>query len=93
MIRKLLIIRKAKMRSTLLEEAEIKYVGSPINVSPSSWREEDGLSHYGYVLELKLKEFQRIKAWLPEYATLLDLPEDPETALATVGLRVHPDAE
>lgn len=95
--RKLLIIRKAKMRSDALATAGLSQFveGEPLAVSPLAWQPEDGLSHWGFVLGgMKLADLEAVKAFEQANAasTLLDLPEDPETSLASVGLRIHPAA-
>jgi hypothetical protein len=99
MIRKLLIVRKAKMKADLIDNSGLKpfIKGKHLPVSPRAWLEEAGLSHYGFVLELKLKDYQAVVKWcnsLPQssYVTLLDMNEDPETSLKSVGLIVHPSA-
>lgn len=93
-IRKLLIVRVKYMRSGLLTEAGFapRVQGQPLPVSPLAWKDEAGLSHWGFVLEgLTLKEFQALQAWdrAVGFATVLPLDEDPETALAKVGLRIN----
>jgi len=100
MIRKLLIVRKAQMKADLIDKSGLKpfIKEAELPVSPAAWHEEDGLSHLGYVLEMKLKEYEACKKWcgaFPQagFVTLLDLTEDVETSLSSVGLRIHPSAE
>lgn len=93
MIRKLLLIRKSKMTSTFITDNKLNPSGGILSVCPKAWEEEAGLSHYGLVLELKLKELDKLKAWLPDFCTLVECKEDPETALDSVGLKLHPSAD
>ena len=104
MIKKLLLVRVPKITSTRLVEAELtRYISNydtPLNISPVAWDEEAGLSHYGWLMELKLKELELVNARLhsnPD-VTLLDLvvvkkERSVDDTLKTVGLRIHPSAE
>lgn len=104
MIKKLLLIRKKMMTSTRLSEAGLTFEEEPLQVSPSAWAEESGISHHGFLMELTLKEWEKVKEWVeanPD-VTLLDLVVVikgkrreliAEEALKSVGLRIHPSAE
>lgn len=96
MIRKLLLIRKRDMTSTLLDEAGLLpyVVGEPLTVHPAAWDESAGLSHYGFVLEMKFKGWANdVEPWIKANpgCTLLDLIVNKkertiEDALKSVGL-------
>lgn len=102
MIRKLLIIRKPQFNTDVLKEVGLDMLvqGKPLDISPKAWAEEAGLSHYGFVMEMKLKDYEeKLKKFMnsgtkvANASTLLDLEEDVETSLSSIGLRVHPDSE
>lgn len=84
MIRKLLLVRLKDSKATLLDDLGIKTLvtAEPYAVSPAAWAAEAGLSHYGYVLEMKLKQFKEVEKVLernPSF-TLLDVPNDKSPA-------------
>lgn len=102
MINKLFLSRVKKTNVDTYKELGIDtlIVGNPISVSPIAWREEDGLSHYGVVLNMKFKQFKQVESVIRECDTLLDLEMDKGTktpdidaTLKKVGLRVHPSDE
>ena len=94
MISKLLLIRKANSRSTILDEANAKpfVKGDVLNISPQAWHEEEGVSHYGFVLSgMKLDDLHSLQQWVGEQTgiTILDHTDDVTNTLASVGLRVN----
>lgn len=96
MIQKLLLVRKNNSRSDLLKSAGVDaFAGEPLNVSPKAWRDEDGLSHYGFALkDLPLKEFESLEDFcdVNDGLTLLDHEGDVNATLASVGLRINKSA-
>ena len=84
MIKKLLIIRKSKIQTDTIKEAGLEsfVVGTPLSVSPAKWPEEAGESHFGYVLEMKLKEYELLTKWVKKgsdeanASTVLDIPDE-----------------
>jgi hypothetical protein len=99
MINKLLIVRTANSRSSLIEEAGLApfLKGQVINISPKDWEDESGLSHYGYVLNgLKLKDLDALTLWVGQAdgVTLLPLNLDSDyvAALQAAGLRINESA-
>lgn len=99
MIKKLLLVRKANSKSTLLEEAGVAAFakGKPLQVSPLKWREEDGISHFGYVLnDVKLKELTSLNDYIAanEGLTAVDLIDNNvDKTLENYGLRQNKAAE
>lgn len=110
MIKKLLLIRKKDITSDLLDKAGLtQYVqGEPIPALPAAWGPTNDITHFGFVLHLRLKQWLDVDKWnkdkdSPE-ALLLELVEKDddgkkleadkviEVTLKTVGLRVHPEA-
>lgn len=103
-LNKLLLVRKASARSTLLDRMNVsRFVeGEPLNISPKTWPDEAGISHYGYVLkDISVKELNQLQDWIsnndPEAVTVQDYnveADNPlESALAYVGLRINEAAE
>lgn len=99
MIKKLLLIRKKMMESDRLDKAGLLplVVGEPLNVKPEAWSDEADISHYGFVLEMKLKDWQATKKWADSNSdvTLVDMIVNKkevsiEQALHSVGLHIHP---
>lgn len=101
---RLLLVRKASARSTLLDRmGASKFLeGEPINVSPRTWPDEAGVSHYGYRLkDISLKELQELEKWIadndPEAITFhsydSEANEPLTEALNSVGLRVNEAVE
>lgn len=99
MIQKLLLVRTANSKSTLLDSSGVKsFAGEPIPVSPLSWNDEAGLSHWGFELKgMKLKDFQALEKWAgtAEGVSIIEHSEggDVATTLAGVGLRINKSAE
>lgn len=100
MIKKLLLIRKKTVESDLLDKADIRQyvVGDPTPALPAAWDLTQDISHYAFVLHLKLKQWLAVKKWHEDKSTpealLLELVDDDiEKTLATVGLKVHTEAE
>jgi hypothetical protein len=104
MLTKLLLVRKGSVKSTLLSRmgADKFSEGDPIPVSPRTWSDENGLSHYGYLLQkMSNQDIKGIEKWIREndpdamrlydYDTEADNPL--ETALGNVGLRVNESGE
>ncbi len=97
-INKLLLVRVKYVRSNLLSDLGFagRIDGEPIPVSPLAWRDEAGLSHWGFLLlGLSLKEYKQLKEWEKQagFATVLELTAgDVDSALAGVGLRVNQSA-
>lgn len=96
MINKLLLVRQTDIDSSLTERAGVGAFlkGKPLPVSPLTWREEDGLSHYGFVLEgMKLADLKELEDWIKrngsEGVTLHEHEGDVAATLAGVGLRVN----
>lgn len=83
MIKKILIIRKSKIQTDTLKSAGLDtlVVGVPLRVAPAAWPEEVGLSHFGFVLEMKLKDSELLNKWIKKgseeanASTVLDLPD------------------
>lgn len=97
MIQKLLIVRKANSKSTLLADAKVDTfsVGDPLKISPVAWHEEHGISHFGYVLEqLTLDALEGLADFIDgnEGLTLLDHAGDVAATLEKVGLRINESA-
>lgn len=98
-INKLLLIRKASIRSTLLERMGVSKFAAekPIAVSPKTWADENGESHYAYVLTgMSVGELKELEKWislnLGEEATLHNFPDEKNNvidALSAVGLRIN----
>lgn len=97
MISKLLLIRKKDIKSDLLDKSGFKgfLKGKPVAVQPQVWGEEDGISHYAFLLEgLKLKDWTALKTWNADpksvEALILDVPKDGDVtmALASVDLKI-----
>lgn len=99
MIQKLLLVRTANSKSDLLDSAKVKsFAGEPIPVSPLSWNDEAGLSHWGFELkDMKLKDFQALEKWAEtaDGVTVLSHEDGSNVAatLAGVGLRINKSAE
>lgn len=107
---KLMLVRKAAAKATLLEQmGASKFIQggeSPkvLNVSPISWHEEAGLSHYGFILnqDFSLKDLEALEKWCKEneptgaitfHNVDLESADPIKDALAYVGLRINEVAE
>lgn len=95
-LNRLVLVRKANSRSTLIDESGLKgnMSGDPLNISPLSWDEEDGLSHYGYILNgLKLGDIEDLLKWAvnKEGVTVHPIEEgvSVDETLGSVGLRIN----
>lgn len=76
----------------------VKNPGKPLLISPKAWREEEGLSHHGYILDgLKLKQLAMLETDETPELTPLELkdtsPATIDAALLSVGLRINSLAE
>lgn len=108
-LKKLLLIRKKDVRANLLDQSGFAQFskGKPIPVTPKTWNDEQGISHYGYVLEgLMLKDLEALKKWELANNTSTVLSYDKvveedrksreqtlEEVLDSVGLRINELAE
>lgn len=104
LLNKLLLVRKAAARSTLLDRmgASKFSSGEPVAVSPLTWDIEAGHSHYAYLLkDMTVKDLAELDKWVkenePEALTFhtIDLEaEAPVVAvLEKIGLRINEAAE
>lgn len=103
MINKLFLVRTADIDSSLTDRAGVQAFlkGKPIPISPLTWREEDGLSHWGFILgDIRpLKVLKDLEAWVQRNASNPESPGitlhdyDPEKGvedtLSGLGLRVN----
>ena len=104
MLSKLIIYRQAKIKSDTMASSSLAALisGEVLEISPSAWAMEAGLSHYGFILGgLKLKQLDLLKQFEQEHpdATVLDLytygkdnkivPRSVEDTLKTIGLRIN----
>lgn len=99
-VKRLLLIRRKDVKASLINESGFgKFViMEPIPIQPLAWSENQGLSHYAYLLEgLMLKDLEALSEWEAKHtgATLLTFAkkEDKsyqtiEEALAAVGLGI-----
>lgn len=76
----------------------VKNPGKPLLVSPCAWREEDGLSHHGYILDgLKLKQLALLDGDETPPLTVIEIkdasPASIDAGLLSVGLRINSLAE
>ena len=99
MISKLLLVRQSEIDSTLVERAGCSafVVGDPLKISPISWGDEDGLSHYGFVLQkMKLDDLKELEKWIAkngsEGVSLHEFDESVDKSIANVGLRINKSA-
>lgn len=107
MIRKLILIGKNAMRSTLIAELSTETSISfpePRLTGPAAWAEEAGFTHYAYILEMKLKQWQKLQVVLARNLkwNCLDIGDKTDAALTEddlkksllgVGFKVHASAE
>ncbi len=99
MIKKLLLIRKAKMKSDMISGTALGALlqGDVLEVCPRfTWTPEDGFSHYGFCFELKLKQLDELKVFVNQngsFTTLIDVEgfdkETVEKALNHIGLKLY----
>lgn len=106
-INKLMLVRKAAVNSTLLDRmGASKFLkGEPVAVSPQTWNDEAGESHYAYSLQgMLIKDLAELDNWIQaneptgaisfhELNDEADKPIDIEAALARVGLRINEAVE
>ena len=101
MINKLLLVRTAFVKATLLDGGNLSQLahGEPIKVIPvnqtAGWNEESKPSHYGYVFkDLKLDARDKLVAFdeKTDGTSLheLDAEANVPAALKSLGLMVHP---
>ncbi len=107
MLTKLLIYRKNKIKSDTISGSDLAsfVTGDVLNISPRTWDDAHGLSHYGFVLEgINLKKLEVLTQFEKDHpnCTILDMyvMEDKKPkarsileTLATVGLRINELAE
>lgn len=100
MIRKLVIVRQKHVTPTVLGTFSQFLEGQPFAVLPIAWPDECDPSHHGYTLAgMKLTDIKALREWDERFghSTVLSLgdtkaPVTVEAALASVGLRIHPEA-
>lgn len=103
-LHKLLLVRAASSNSTLLDRIGVSHFleGDPLSISPRTWADEAGVSHYGYKLkDISLKEVTELEKWIagnaPEAITLHNMDPEADDPLAqtldSVGLRINESAE
>ena len=75
-VMRFVIVREKDVDEQPLKELAPFITAGPLPVSPLAWREEDGVSHRGYVLEgLKLKELKVLQELEYRGLTTFELKE------------------
>lgn len=99
-VKRLLLIRRKDVKASLINESGFgSFVKlDPIPVAPLAWAPNQGLSHYGYVLQdLKLADLEKLDEWEAKHtgATVLSFnrkedksEESVDEVLAKVGLGI-----
>lgn len=97
MINKLLLVRKFNASSDFLSRNNLIPFCSqePLKISPIAWCEEEGITHYGYILQgMKVEDFNRLLELVKtnDYLCVLPYEGNPLKSLHSVGLRINESA-